>query len=44
VNNDLLLAAGGLIVLAIAGVAYGLYDERRSRKADASAKKVRPQP
>ncbi|MFI5312180.1 MAG: hypothetical protein ACHQQ3_13150 [Gemmatimonadales bacterium] len=37
-NTDLLLAFGGLTFLAIIGVLYGLYDERRSKRADASKK------
>ena len=39
-NTDLLVAFGGLVFLAFIGVLYGLYDERKSRKADASSRKV----
>jgi hypothetical protein len=39
VNTDLLVAFGGLTVLAIIGVLYGLYDERKSkRKAEAASR------
>jgi uncharacterized membrane protein len=40
VNTDLLVAAGGLIVLAIIGIAYGLYDERRTKKINASRDRI----
>jgi hypothetical protein len=39
VNTDLLVAAGGLLFLALIGTLYGLYDERRSKRADEASRK-----
>ncbi|MFI5310779.1 MAG: hypothetical protein ACHQQ3_06070 [Gemmatimonadales bacterium] len=41
-NTDLLVAFGGLTVVFIMLVLYGLYDERKSKKkADAAAREKR---